>query len=194
MLKYILLCIVAFSGYYAWTTFPIEYGPGVLASEKPKVERVSWEKPFPHKGLTIAPVRRVSGEVRILKHKRYFFDSRSSYSPVDLLVGWNEMSDERNLDHLHFSMDNRYFEMNYTRPPLEFKKMYSEMNLWHMVPSNEEIDAKIKKLRTGNVITLEGFYVDVQSSSGFNWKSEILQPTNSKLQNLVFWVESIQVR
>ena len=193
MLKYILLCIVAFAGYYAWTIYPIKHGPGELAPKEPRIERVGWEKPFTYKGDTVKPVRRITGEVRVLKNRRYFIDSRSDYSPVDVLVGWKELSDERNLNHLYFSLEHRYFEINYSRPPLPIYEMYSQMALWHLIPSTEEIDAQIKKIRPGNVMEMEGLVVDIDSETGFDWNSELENP-GGRSNNLVIWITQIRVK
>ena len=194
MLKYILLCIVAFTGYYAWTIYPVKHGPGEIAPKTPEIQRVTWEKPFPFMGNTVKPVRQISGEVRVLKNKRYFIDSRSEVAPIDVLVGWKEMSDERNIDHLHFSLDNRYYEVNYSRPPLPLTEMNSQMALWHLMPSTEEIDQQIKRIRTGNTLKLKGLIVDLDSEQGFDWNSEIIKPVGGKANNLILWVTDIQVK
>ncbi len=194
MLRFILLGIVAFSGFYIWSVFPVNHGPGELSQSKPKLERLTWEKPFQFKDATIVPLRKISGEVRILEKKRYFLDNKREYSPLDVLVGWKALSDERNLDHIHFSLGDRYFEYKFTRPPLPVNEILSQIDLWHLVPSNEEIDTQIKRLRKGNVISIEGYLVDIEPETKYAWRSELVKPKNQNLKNTIVWITDIYVK
>ncbi len=194
MLRFILLGIVAFSGFYIWSVFPINHGPGELSQNKPKLERLTWEKPFQFRDATIVPLRKISGEVRVLEKKRYFFDNKREYSPIDVLIGWKALSDERNLDHIHFSLSDRYFEYEFTRPPLPVNEMLSQIDLWHLVPSNEEIDNQIKRLRKGNVISIEGYLIDIEPDTKYAWRSELVKPKNQNLKNTIVWITDIYVK
>ncbi|MEQ9310572.1 MAG: hypothetical protein RLN90_14040 [Balneolaceae bacterium] len=194
MLRFILLGIVAFSGFYIWTVFPINHGPGEITPDKPKVERLSWEKPFIFKGATIVPHRKISGEVRVLEKKRYFFDNKRMFSPVDVLIGWKALSDERNLDHIRFSLNDRFFDYEFTRPPLPVNEILSQIDLWHLVPSNEQIDYDIKKLRKGNILIIEGYVIDVEPVSTYAWRSELVNIKNHDFKNTIIWITKLSVK
>lgn len=194
MLRFILLGIVAFSGFYIYTIFPIHHGPGEVTPNRPKIERVTWEKPFSFKNSTVIPLRKISGEVRVLERERYFLDNKVSYSPVDVLVGWKALSDERNLDHIHFSLDNRLFEYEFSKPPLPVNEIISQIDLWHLVPSSESIEVQVKKLRKGNIISFTGFIVDIESETDYGWKSELENPKNQSFKNTIIWITDLQVK
>jgi len=194
MLKYILVGILAVSGYYAWTIYPIKHGPGVITPDKPTISYSSWDKPFNLKGNTLDPIKTYSAQVRILKHKRYFFDDRTELSPVDILVGWDEMSDERNIEFVQFSLSERSFELNYTKPPIPESTMFKQMELLHLIPSTKEIDDRIKKLRSGNVIEIEGKLVDVESTENFNWTNDLLLSNSKNSNHLILWVENLEIQ
>ena len=193
MLRFILLSIVAFSGFYLWSVFPINHGPGEIAPNKPKIERIGWEKSFYYKSAEIIPKRKISGEVRILERKRYFFDGKSQHSPIDVLVGWNEMSDERNIEHLRFKLEDRYFDLGYSKPPLPLNQIFNQINLWHLIGSTEEIDKKIKGLRKGNIMQIEGFIVDIDFEDNYPWKSELKNRTGEHLNNTIIWITNLYV-
>ncbi|GAB5408930.1 MAG: hypothetical protein BalsKO_12950 [Balneolaceae bacterium] len=194
MLRFILLGIVAFSGFYIWTIFPINHGPGEITPSKPKIERLSWEKPFNFKEATIIPHRRISAEVRVLEKQRYFFDSKREFSPTDVLIGWKALSDERNLDHIRFSLTDRFFDYEFTRPPLPLNEILSQIDLWHLVPSSEQIDSDIKKLRKGNIIAIEGLIIDIEPESSYAWRSELVNPKNQDFKNTIIWVTTLSVK
>jgi hypothetical protein len=181
------------SGYYAWTIYPISHGPGVLTPDQPTLSYTAWEKPFNLKGNTLEPVKGYSAEVRILKHKRYFFDERKDLSPVDVVVGWNEMSDERNLRFVQFSISNRSFDLNYTKPPIPARSMYEQMELIHLIPSTKEIESDINWLRAGSIVRFEGKLVNVESGNNFNWNSDYLESQNDRSKKLILWVESLEI-
>lgn len=194
MLRFILICIVAFAGYYVWAFFPVNHGPGITAPDAPTTSRITWEKPFPFKDYTIVPIKKVEGTVRVLKHKRYFFDSKSDYSPADVLVGWGDLSDERNLDHLHFTANNRVSDIEYSRPPLPINQLYQQTALWHLVPSNQEIEKEIKHMREGNILSIAGFIVNIESEIEFGWRSDTINKGGNQHPNTIVWVTEIKVK
>ncbi|MEX0720883.1 MAG: hypothetical protein WD059_09460 [Balneolaceae bacterium] len=194
MIKYLAVFILLASGYLIYTNFPESHGPGITAKEQPKLNRLTWQKPFTFKGATLTPTKLINAEVRIIKRKRYYFDDFSKYSPVDALIGWNELSDERNLDHIYFSLGNRKFELDLTRPPLEVPKIYAESDLWHLIPSTSDIDEKVKTLRNGNIIHLKGMIVNLSNETNFDFISA--SEINQKNRNASFsvWIEDFQIR
>jgi hypothetical protein len=194
MLRFILVFIVAFAGYYLWAFFPITHGPGITNPHAPETSRITWEKPFPYREYTITPLRNIEGETRVIERKRYYFDSKSEYAPVDVLVGWSDLSDERNLDHLHFSLDNRVADVEYSRPPLPVSQIYKQTALWHLVPSNEAIEKEIKKIRNGNILRIKGFIVNIDSEVDYGWRSDITPAKNEKYNNTIIWVTEVSVR
>jgi len=193
MLKYILLGILAMSSYFAWTKYPISHGPGILTPDKPLLSYNAWDKPFNLKGYTLNPIKGYSAEVRILKHRRYFFEEKKDLSPVDIIVGWSEMSDERNLKFVQLSISKRTFDINFTKPPIPETSMYKQMELLHLIPSTKEIEEQINWLRTGNIIRIEGKLVNVESINSFNWNSELQQIQDQASKKMILWVESIEI-
>lgn len=194
MIKYLALLILFASGYLIYTNYPETHGPGITAKEQPQLNRLTWQKPFSFKGATLSPTKLIKAEVRVIKRKRYYFDDFSKYAPVDALIGWNELSDERNLDHIYFSLDDRKFDLDLTRPPLEVPKIYAESDLWHLIPSTSEIDEKLKKLRDGNIIHIKGMIVNLSNNTSFDFISA--SEINQKNRNGSFsiWVEDFQIR
>lgn len=194
MLKYILVGILAMLGYYAWTFYPVSHGPGVVAPDKPKISYTAWDKPFSFKGNTLTPIKDYSATVRVLGQKRYFFDDKKDLAPVDLVVGWNEMSDERNLEFVQVSLKGRSFQLNYTKPPIKDSRMYNQMEHLHLIPSTREIEKTISWLRAGTILAIKGKVVNLESTNDYNWNSEILLTNDAETKKLILWVESIEVQ
>ncbi len=193
MLKYILLCILALSGYYAWSIYPIKHGPGVTNPERPIMQLTAWEKPFNYKGNTLSPQKRYKSDVRVLQKRRYLFDDRSELSPVDVLVGWDEMSDERNIEFIHFSMSEREARLEFTKPPIPVESINKQVEHLHLIPSSKEIKDQINRLRQGSKVKLEGIIVNVESVDNYNWSSTLTISNSETYRKMILWVESIRV-
>lgn len=192
MIKYILLFLVAFLGYMAWTSIPVERGIGIQVKEEPKISSLNTKiASFDYKEATITPKKRIEGEVRILNKKRYFVDSKKDYVPVDFLVGWNELSDTKNVEFIRFPMNGRNYDFKFASPPLPRLKIELETELWHLIPSTNEMRQQLLELRNGHIIKVKGLLVNLEEVGTINWiSSETSGRKNAKL----IWVEEISYR
>lgn len=194
MVRYLVFCAFIAAGYIVYSTFPVKHGPGIMAKEEPKISSLTWQEPFTFKGATLTPRKLISGEVRVIKRKRYYFDSMSKYSPLDAVVGWNKLSDQRNLDFIYFNISERNFDIELSRPPLELSIIYGETAFWHFIPSTSEIDEKLKQLRNGHIIKIDGILVDLSNDTSFNFKTNTSNSKTKKKDGFTIWVEGLQVR
>ncbi|MEQ8525439.1 hypothetical protein [Gracilimonas sp.] len=194
MVKYLVFCVFVAAGYIVYTNFPVNHGPGITANNEPEIKRLTWQEPFSFKGATLVPKKVIEAEVRVIKRKRYFFDSFSRYSPVDAVVGWNQLSDERNLDYIFFTLDDRNYDVDLTRPPLELSTIYRESDLWHYIPSTASIEEQLKQLRDGHIIKLKGLLVDIEHDEGFNYQTSTATSERYNDTGFAIWVEEFHIR
>lgn len=194
MVKYIALFIMFAAGYLLYYNYPQTHGPGITAKEAPKIERVAWTESISFKGASLAPVKKIRGEVRVIKKKHYYFDELSRYSPLDALVGWKELSDERNLDYLYFTLNNRDYQLDYTKPPVNLSLIAEQTDLWHLIPSNSEVEEQIDKLRNGNIIYLEGILVNISDATNYQFVSATELSNKNRKIGFNIWVEKIHIR
>ncbi|SMO66793.1 hypothetical protein [Gracilimonas mengyeensis] len=194
MLKYIVLCIMVIAGYLVYINYPVSHGPGKVAKEAPKIESARWEKPFEFKGATLTPKKKIAAKVRVIKKEPYYFDDFTEFSPMDVLVGWNELSDERNLEFIYFSLQDRSYEVELTRPPLEVSTIHRESDLWHLIPSSSKIKDQIKEIRNGHVISISGMLVDIDTSGEFNFTTDTEITPRQNENGFGIWVEEMSIR
>lgn len=193
MVKYIVLCFIVIAGYVFYSSLPVYQGPGITAEEQPELSRLSWQQPVNFRSATLVPKKVIEGEVRIVKKKRYFFDSMSKYAPVDAVVGWNELSDERNLDFIHFSLGDRLYDVEVARPPVPLEQIYEQTDLWHLVPSNSSIDEKVKGLRDGHIIRIKGLLVDIQLESDYGFNTKASESKSNHNDGFIIWIEELYI-
>ncbi|HBQ60409.1 MAG TPA: hypothetical protein DD671_12515 [Balneolaceae bacterium] len=188
-----MFCVCVSAGYLLYISFPVNHGPGITAQNAPRITPLTWHEPFTYKGATVEPRKVIEAEVRILNKERYYFDAFSGYSPSDVIVGWNKMSDERNISYIFFTLSGRSFESRYTKAPIDDKIIRAESDLWHLIPSTSAIDDKIKQLRNGHIIRIKGLLVDMNNDSGFNIKTSTTLSDRINKTGYAIWVEEFQV-
>lgn len=194
MVKSIALFIMIAAGYFLYTSFPESHGPGIIAKNEPGIERLAWQEPITYKGATIKPVKQITAEVRVIKRKHYYFDSFARYSPIDVLAGWKELSDERNLDYLYFSLDNRSYQLNYTKPPIDLSIIASQTDLWHLIPANADVENEMDEIRNGNIIYIKGMLVNIENDTDYEFVSATELDKNGSQKGFNIWVEELHIR
>lgn len=193
MIKYIFLCIVIGLSIMAWSEIPIKRGPGILAEEAPKISKLISSDEINFNGHTYTTHKKIDARVRVVEKERYFFDSMSEFSSYDILVGWGQVSDQKNLDYINFKLSDRTFEYKNYRLPLDPDLINNQTLLWHLIPSSEEIKNSLFTLRKGHIIEISGYIVDVTTKTGLQWKSATSPSKSESFVNghNIFWVTSL---
>ena len=63
----------------------------------------------------------------------------------------------------------------------------------HMIPARKGIERKLKKVREGDIVLIQGYLVDVDHISGWHWRSSMSRTdTGNGACELVF-VESLLI-
>lgn len=193
MVKYLVFCVFVTAGYLVFANFPVNHGPGVVAENGPEIKNLSWQSSFSYKDVEVTPVRTIDGEVRIIKRKRYFFDELAKYSPVDAVVGWDELSDEVNLKYVFYDLDNRKLDMQLTRPPIPISTIYQKSDLWHLIPANSSVDKILKTLRNGHVVKVKGLLVDIEVNNKVNYTTAKKITMSENTDGYFVWIEEIEL-
>jgi hypothetical protein len=193
MIKYIFLCTLIGLSVMAWSEIPIKRGPGIVADSGPELSKVDDPKDITFDGNTFSPFRQVTATVRVVEKDRYFFDGMAQFSPYDVLVSWGETSDQKNLDYINFKLKDRNFHFNKLRLPLDENIIRQQTELWHMVPSTDDVKSSLSSLREGHIIKITGYLVDVTSKEGLSWNSSSTpsKVTRSGNKHDILWITSL---
>ena len=63
----------------------------------------------------------------------------------------------------------------------------------HMIPADAEIESRIKSIRPGNMVHLNGMLVEVASKEGWHWKSSLTRSDTGGGACELILVESLYV-
>lgn len=134
-------------------------------------------KPFVKEEFTITPVKRYRISARILRRENYYFSETHEILPIDLVLGWNIMSDLKTIkdNNIDISQSNRFY---YWKIP-SFEKIKREMieinsaNV-HIGAINKEIKNELESLDKNDLIYFEGYLVNVvNNKNGYRFVSSL---------------------
>lgn len=197
MVKYILIFVISIMSYILWTEIPVTRPPGVLVKQEPTITSIKKSDNLEIKGYTdfaITPSSKVNGEVMVIQKERYFFDPMASFSSLDVLIGWNELSDQRNLKFIRFSMSKRQWHHKLTNLPLPANTIKEQTALLHLIPSTPAIKKVILSIRNGHIIRFEGLLVNVVDKEGLKWETSTSIKDNQARKNSIVWVTSLSLK
>jgi hypothetical protein len=119
----------------------------------------------------------------------------SNVSPLDFAVAWGEMSDQALLDQFHFNHGSRHF---YFRPrgpmPLPMEEVNSHLANMHLIPATDDVAAQLNTVSAGQIVTMDGYLVQVGGPDGFFWKSSLSRTDKGDGACELMWVEQMSVR
>ncbi len=187
----VLVLIVYLFEDSAHTTYP----PGVLVPEEPSqyllLSGPTWQQ-GKHRYTARADF---SMRARVLSTERYFFDGSSAVSPVDFAVGWGPMSDQAVIDQIGWGQGGRWYRYwpKGRQFPLPVPEIVSHTANLHMIPAGREVLKVLRSVRAGDLISLSGNLVDVQSDSGWRWHTSLSRTDSGSGACEIVWVTSLVV-
>ena len=173
---------------------PIVHPPGMLVSAAPSQTKVS-SASFSLDDYQLTKKARFEIKARVLSTENYYMSRESDLSPIDLALGWGVMSDQSLLDQLSISQSGRWYRWRYEGTlPVSDQQIITSSGNMHMVPATKFIEDKLMKIRQGDVVTLQGYLVDVDHESGWRWRTSMTRSDTGGGACEIVYVESIAVQ
>ncbi len=143
---------------------PIHRDPGEIAAADPLQSPLEAPQILTRGDFQVIPQAQFSAEVRVLGRERYRLGALAAASPLDLAVGWGPMSDSAVLADIDISQSGRFYFWHYDdEPPIPTPVIESHSANWHLVPANDVVWRKLRNLRVGDVVKLEGMLVNLEN-------------------------------
>ena len=184
-------CIIAAVSF--WPDPAITHPPGILVPDEPRQVPVTNMQPWQRDEYTITPLAEFSARVRVLHVKTYHHGRESDLSPIDLALGWKEMSDQRVLDKIEISQSGRWYEWHASRLPVPRRVIACSSANMHMIPADQETDRALSSLRIGDIIAINGYLVDVRGKDGWHWRSSLSRTDEGNGACELVWLQHITV-
>jgi hypothetical protein len=187
------LAVLAYLVVRDWEQKPITHPPGVLAHETPLQVDVQASS-FGMDDYQITKKARFDIHARVLSTEQYYLNREADLSPIDLALGWGVMSDQSLLEQLDISQSSRWYRWRYEGSlPVSDQQIISNSGNMHMIPATASVERSIMKLREGDLVTLQGYLVDVDHQSGWRWRTSMTRTDTGAGACEIVYVESITV-
>lgn len=162
------------------------------APKDPFQSAVNLPAPFAHDSYTITPLARYKVTAVVLGRERYRLDGGAALSPVDLALGWGPMSVASVINGLSFSQSGRWYEYHWDgEPPLDPALMPTHSANTHCLPATAEVRQKVLAVKRHELVTLEGYLVEVTGADGYHWRSSLTRDDTRGGSCEVLWVTSV---
>jgi len=149
---------------------------------------------FERDGYAIKPVASYVIRANLLSTERYRLGREADLSPVDFALGWGPMSDNALLQTLSVSQGGRWFHVSWAQPPsVEPLLLFRSAANTHILPADDRVRAQVLRVRSGEVVRLKGFLVEVTHPDGWHWSSSLSREDTGAGSCEVMWVTDVLV-
>lgn len=192
MKKYLYLLIAAglwFHFYHIGETNPI--GAGVTSPSMPYQGETA-QKPVAIDSFEIHPKAGFEAEVRVLAAEHYYFDRKAWLSPMDIVVGWGNLSDESIYQGIEFDQfDRSYSWTNHTTlDNEEIRRSTANINI---IPADNFVEDQLDNLKIGQVIHIRGSLVDVERTMHWKWKTSLSREDQGEKASEILYLTEIEI-
>ncbi|HET9445380.1 MAG TPA: hypothetical protein VFO35_03930 [Steroidobacteraceae bacterium] len=143
---------------------PIHRAPGIIAAEDPWQAELEEPWSLTREDFEVVGQARFSAEVRVLARERYRVGALADVAPLDIAVGWGPMSDSAVLADLEVWQSGRFYFWQYEdEPPIPRRDIETHSANWHLVPADSSVWNKLRSLRVGDVVKLDGKLVNLEN-------------------------------
>ncbi|KFZ37925.1 hypothetical protein HR45_08800 [Shewanella mangrovi] len=194
MKKLLLFLIIAGA---AWQIYhhrvQVTLGPGVTVSELP--QQTSIESPVIHSvdGYAIQEVANFAIKAKVLSRENYYLGREADLSPVDLALGWGNMSDEAVLEHIEISQSGRFYFWRTASLPIPRREIETHSANMHLIPANAMVKKTLGRVRKGDLVEINGSLVNASSTDGWRWRSSLTREDTGSGACELIWVESLNI-
>jgi hypothetical protein len=191
---FIVLVLLAGMAYRDWSLRDIEYPPGVLVSELPKQTDVRDPAPVMMDDYELTARADFKIRARVLSRENYSWGSEADLSPVDLALGWGVMSDQAVLDRIEISQGSRWYHTRYQLPaPISDREIIQNSGNMHMIPADNWVRKKLRGVRVGDIVWLQGKLVDIDHPSGWHWRTSLRRDDTGGGSCEIVYLEDIEI-
>lgn len=188
-----LILIGFLIGWMVWPEKEIKYPPGILVNDDPYQENVVNGTPWEKDDYKITPLADFHLKARVLHLEWYHLDRESDLAPVDLALGWGEMSDQANLDQIDISQGNRWYHWSTKHFPVSRRIIETKSANMHIIPASDEINDRLDNVIKGDIIELTGYLVFIKGKDGWKWKSSLSRGDTGGGACEVVWVNDFKI-
>jgi hypothetical protein len=194
MKKLIFLLAIAGGAYWLWFLPPrtVTHPAGILVKQEPLQEPVN-VRPWQQGDYTITALASFRIRARVLSKTSYHMDREADLSPIDLALGWQEMSDSDVLNEVEVSQSNRWYYYHYQNVSISPDLIPLKSANMHMIPQTPAIRDQLSSVAIGDIVNIQGYLVRISAKDGWEWSSSMSRNDTGNHSCEVIWVQNMSV-
>jgi hypothetical protein len=175
------------------TMRPVPQPPGILAPDPPQVTQLTDSpRTLVRSEHVYTPLAKFQAKARILSIERYGGDRESRAALLDVALGWGRLSDSVVIKNIDVAQTERRVLSKSYDPALSDADLEAHILNLHLVTADSEVETRIKQLRSGNVVRLEGYLVEAAGADNWRWKGQP-RARDPELPGTLLWVERLEL-
>jgi hypothetical protein len=127
--------------------------------------------------FTLTPQADYRVEARVVSKRNYSTGWAGQLVPVDLALAWGKLIEPECIRKITYSQNQRWYYFRYSRDtPVDGRYIAAHSSNHHLIPGTSNILKAIRKVKTGQLIVLEGCLVNihgVKDARDFWWNSSL---------------------
>ena len=168
---------------------------GMPATKEPVQTTANLPPPFLVGKFTVTPLARYSITGVVLCRDHYTYDSGAELAPLDLGLGWGPMSIASVINELKISQSGRFLQFSYrNEPPLDQSDIEIHSSNTHCLPADDGVKATLLAIKRHELVTMEGFLVEVTKDDGYRWRSSLTRTDTGGGACEVMWITRVTHR
>lgn len=174
MWRWLFIVVVIFIGWRYCSPDTIHYAaPDEVIDKAPVQAEVADLLPIPFDDYAIQPMAEFTLEARVLAREDYWLGREADLSPTDLVLGWGEMADPQVVKQINIRQSGRWYFWQVESFPIPRRNIETQSANMHLIPANDEVAITLKQIRPGQLVTLQGYLVNVNADDGWRWRSSL---------------------
>jgi hypothetical protein len=167
--------------------------PGVLAPDEPVQVNIDPLVVHEDDDHQVTAVAEFSLRAKVLGRERYRNDTEAALSPIDLALGWQRMSDQRVVDEIDISQYGRWYRWETSHMPIPARDIERCSANMHMIPKDDRVRDALLDVRTGEIVFIDGYLVNVSASNNWTWNTSKTRDDTGSGACEILWVEAFEV-
>lgn len=190
----LFICLIGFGAFQHFQKRDVIHGAGEVAPNAPQQKNLDIAEAQNINGYSVTPLAKFNIKARVLASKNYHFGREAQLSPIDYALGWGQMSDEAVLSKINISQGNRFYFWHVDEFPIPREAIETQSANMHMIPADGLVEKRLKSVRVGQVVQINGYLVEAKANDGWRWKSSLTRNDTGNGACEVLLVQSIELR
>jgi hypothetical protein len=190
----LLAGLIGYGAWHHWQTRPLEWPPGAgqLAAADPVQGKVTATPDLRRPDYRLTALASYDITARVLSIEPYYLGRAAGISPLDLALGWGPMSDDAVLKDIRIRQSGRFYTWRTEKFPISSKLIETHSANTHVIPANPQVKSRITAIRSGEVVRLYGYLVEIRGDDGWRWRSSLSRGDTGSGACELMWVEQVE--